>query len=350
MKRFKLSIMLALFCSASSLFAEKPNVVILATGGTIAGKSDAATSTKYTAGQLPIEDLLAAVPGAEEYASIKGEQVVNIGSQAMNDKVWLTLAKRCNELLKQEDVDGIVITHGTDTKEATGYFLNLTVKSDKPIVLVSSMRNSTSISADGPKNLFDGIITAAAPESKGMGVLVASNDYIYAVRDLTKTNTTNVATMKAPNWGPIGVAYNGKPYYYHKTLRKHTTESEFDVSELTKLPKVDIVYGYSNMDATAINAFVENKSKGLIFVGVGNGNIYPDALEALKEARKKGVVIVRASRTGSGRTTLDAEVDDKALGFVVADDLNAQKARVLLMLALTKTNDLAEIQKDFFTY
>ena len=286
----------------------------------------------------------------DETLETKTEQVVNIGSQAMNDDVWLTVAKRCNELLAQDDVDGIVVTHGTDTKEATGYFLNLTVHSDKPIVLVSSMRNSTSISADGPKNLFDGIITAASPKSVGMGVLVVSNDYIYCARDLTKTNTTNVATMKSPNWGPIGVAFNGQPYFYHTTLRKHTSQSEFETGDLTELPKVDIVYGYSNMDASVIEHFVKKKSKGIIFVGVGNGNIYPEALEALSKAREKGVVVVRTSRVGSGRTTLESEVDDEALGFVVADDLNAQKARVLLMLALTKTDDISKIQEYFFTY
>jgi L-asparaginase len=331
-------------------FGQKPNVVILATGGTIAGKSDAATSTKYTAGQLPIEDLLTAVPGVEDFANVKGEQVVNIGSQAMNNDVWLTVAKRCNELLSQGDVDGIVITHGTDTKEATAYFLNLTVKSSKPIVFVSAMRNSTSISADGPKNLFDGIITAASPDSRDMGVLVISNDYIYNARDVTKSNTTNVATFVAPNWGPVGIAYNGKPYYYHTTLRKHTANSEFDVASLSELPKVDIVYGYSNMDASIIDNLVKKGSRGIVFAGVGNGNIYPEALEALDKARKKGVIVVRTSRTGSGRTTLDAEVNDAELEFVVADDLNAQKARVLLMLSLTKTQNWTEIQKFFFTY
>ncbi len=335
----------------SSAFAQKRNVMILATGGTIAGVGQAgSTDTRYTAGKMPIDQLLNAVPDIHKLANVKGEQIAQIGSQAMNDDVWLKLATRVNELLKSNDIDGIVITHGTDTQEETAYFLNLTIKSTKPVVLVGAMRSATAISADGPKNLYDAVAIAADPKSAGKGVLQAMNDKIFFARDVTKFNTTGVEAFQSTNFGPVGFVFNGKTYYYYTSTRKHTTASEFSTANLTKLPKVDIVYGYSNMNAVAIDAFVKNGAKGIIMAGVGNGNLYPEAEEALKRAAAKGVVVVRSSRVVSGRTTTDSEVDDKALGFVASEDLNPQKARVLLQLALLKTTDREKIQQYFFEY
>lgn len=332
-------------------FAQKPNITILATGGTIAGVGQAgSTDTRYTAGKLPIDQLLNAVPDIHKIANIKGEQIAQIGSQAMNDQVWLKLAARINELLSRKDVDGIVVTHGTDTQEETAYFLNLTVKSSKPVVIVGAMRSSTAISADGPKNLYDAVAIAADPKSAGRGVLQAMNDRIYSARDVTKINTTGVEAFQSANFGPLGLIFNGKPAYYHAITRKHTITSDLSTDKLDKLPKVDIVYGYANMTATAIDAFVNSGSKGIITAGVGNGNLYPEAEEALKRAVAKGVVVVRSSRVFSGRTTTDSEVDDKALGFVASDDLNPQKARVLLQLVLLKTTNRDKIQQYFFEY
>jgi L-asparaginase len=212
------------------------------------------------------------------------------------------------------------------------------------------MRNATSISADGPKNLFDAVCVAADPNSAGRGVLVVANDLIFSARDAVKTNTTNVATWQSPTWGPLGVIFNGLPRFYHRIDRKHTSQAEFDVKGVTVLPRVEILYGYTTMNADLVNALVERGVKGIVFAGVGNGNIYPEVQDALAAAVKKGVVVVRDSRVPSGLTTLDAETDDKALGFVVADDLSPQKARILLKLALMQKRDQKDLQRLFFTY
>ncbi|MGX5818042.1 type II asparaginase [Chitinophaga lutea] len=348
MKRMLL--LLFVIASAPAWAQQLPHIVILATGGTIAGAGESSVGTAYTAGKLPIDALLNAVPEARKIARLTGEQVASVGSQAMHDSVWLKLAKRINELAARPDVNGIVITHGTDTEGETGYFLELTVKTNKPVVLVGAMRSATAISADGPLNLYNAIVVAANKTSGGRGVLVCMNDNIFSARDVTKTNTTNVATFQSPNTGPLGSVLDGKVEYYHKSIRKHTTETEFDVSGVQSLPKVDILYGYANMNPTLVDALVKDKVQGIVIAGVGNGNLYPTVEERVKQITRDGIVVVRSSRTGSGRVTLDAETDDKALGTVVADDLNPQKARILLQLALLKTRDPRKIQEMFFTY
>ena len=190
-------------------------IKILATGGTIAGKAASSTQlTGYTAGAYSVDDLLASVPALGELAQISGEQLCNIDSSSITDALLLRLAQRCNELLAQEDVDGVVITHGTDTMEETAFFLNLTVKSDKPVVLVGAMRPATAVSADGPLNIINAVKTAVCAESAGQGVLVVMNDEIYGGRDVMKTNTANVATFKAPNGGALGCIVGGEVRYY----------------------------------------------------------------------------------------------------------------------------------------
>lgn len=257
MKQFKSFglVVVTLLFSVTMAFAAKPNIHILATGGTIAGTGSSATGTSYTAGQVAIGALLDAVPEIKDIANVTGEQIVKIGSQDMNDQVWLTLAKKINELLKRPDIDGIVITHGTDTMEETAYFLNLTVKSDKPVVLVGAMRPSTALSADGPLNLYNAVVTAAAKESKDKGVLVAMNGLILGAQSTVKMNTVDVQTFQAPNSGALGYVLNGKVFYNQVTLKKHTTQSVFDVTHLNALPKVGIVYSYSNIEAVSTRPF-----------------------------------------------------------------------------------------------
>jgi L-asparaginase, type II len=281
---------------------------------------------------------------------VTGEQIVKIGSQDMNDAVWLTLAKRINELLKRDDVDGIVVTHGTDTMEETAFFLNLTVKSDKPVVLVGAMRPSTAMSADGPLNLYNAVVTAAAKESKGKGVVIAMNGLILGAQGATKMNTVDVQTFQSPNSGALGYVLNGKVSYNMESLKRHTTKSEFDVTNLDKLPKVGIVYSYSNVDADVMTPFLNGGYQGIVHAGVGNGNIHQNLFPMLEKARKQGILVVRSSRVPTGPTTLDAEVDDNKYQFVASQELNPQKARVLLMLALTKTNDWKKIQQYFNEY
>ena len=350
LKKLSLIVVVLLLSATAALAAGKPNIHILATGGTIAGTGTSATSTNYTAGQVAISTLLDAVPGLNDIANVTGEQIVKIGSQDMNDAVWLTLAKKINELLKRSDIDGIVITHGTDTMEETAYFLNLTVRSNKPVVLVGAMRPSTALSADGPLNIYNAVVTAGAKESIGKGVLVAMNGLILGAESVQKMNTIDVQTFQAPNSGALGYIFNGKAYYNQAPLKRHTLQSVFDVTYLESLPKVGIVYSYSNIEADMGTPLLENGYKGIIHAGVGNGNIHKNIFPVLIDARKKGILVVRSSRVPTGPTTLDAEVDDAQYQFVASQELNPQKARVLLMLALTKTNDWKKIQGYFNEY
>ena len=328
------------------------SVTILATGGTIAGTGATSTTTVgYTSATVGVQRLIEAVPELKKVANVKGEQVFQIASENMNNEYWLKLAKRVNELLAQADVDGIVITHGTDTIEETAYFLNLVVKSRKPVVIVGAMRPSTAISADGPVNLYNAVTLAGSDEAAGKGVLVVLNDQINGAREVTKTNTANADTFRSWELGFLGYMQDNKPYFYRVSTRKHTADTEFDVAKLDTLPAVDIVYGYANMNRIPIDAFVAAGDKGIVHAGVGDGSLARPAVEpALVDARKKGVIIVRSSRVGNGIVARNGEAKDDELDFVVSDTLNPQKARILLMLALTKTSDTKEIQRMFYTY
>ncbi|MCM1377021.1 MAG: L-asparaginase 2 [Clostridium sp.] len=348
-KRMLLFAVMTLFGTLIIQAAGLPKIHILATGGTIAGSGSSATNTNYTAGQVAIGSLLDAVPEIQKIADVTGEQIVSIGSQDMNDEVWLTLAKRINDLLAG-DCDGIVITHGTDTMEETAYFLNLTVKSDKPVVLTGAMRPSTALSADGPLNLYNAVVTAASADSRGKGVLVAMNGLILGAHSTQKMNTVDVETFQAPNDGALGYIFNGKTYYNVAPLKKHTVNSVFDITNLDKLPKVGIVYSYSNVEADVMDPFLNGGYQGIVHAGVGNGNYHKNLFPKLLEARKKGILVVRSSRVPTGPTTLDGEVDDASYEFVASEELNPQKARVLLMLALTKTKDWKQIQQYFEEY
>ena len=345
-----------LFFMASSAQAEvaRPklaNVTILATGGTIAGTGATSTTTVgYTAATVGVQRLIQAVPELAKVANVSGEQVFQIASENMSNEHWLTLAKRINVLLAQPNVDGIVITHGTDTLEETAYFLNLVVKSRKPVVLVGAMRPSTAISADGPINLYNAVLLAASPEAVGKGVLVSMNDQIQAAREVTKVNTSTLDAFRTPELGMLGYIQGSRAFFYRTGTRKHTVETEFDITALQSLPQVDIVYGYANVSPVAVDAFVAAGSKGIIHAGVGDGSLAAKVVPALKAARAKGAVIVRASRVGQGILARNGEANDDELDFVVADTLNAQKARILLMLALTKTDNTKEIQRMFYTY
>ena len=301
-----------------------PNIVILATGGTIAGAAATSTQAGYTSGAVTIDAMLAAVPGIKDLANIKGDQISNVGSQDMSLAIMLTVAKRCNEVLADKSVTGVVITHGTDTMEETAFFLNLVVKSDKPVVLVGSMRPSTAVSADGPLNLYDAVAVAVDPNAKGRGVLVVMNDWIHGAHSLTKTSTTAVQTFLSPLRGLVGVSMYGKNDFYNSPSWKHTLNSEFDVSNVTSLPRVDILYAYADMSPDLIDASVANGAKGIVIAGVGNGNMNKGSLEAAEQASKKGVVVVRSSRVATGAVGRNVEVNDDELGFVASDELNPQ--------------------------
>ena len=349
--RIALVLLIALAAWQSALAQDKkPNVVILATGGTIAGAAASGTQAAYTSGAVTIDAMIAAVPGIKDMANIKGEQVSNVGSQDISFDIMLKLAKRINELMKQSNVDGFVVTHGTDTMEETAFFLNLVVKGDKPVVMVGSMRPSTAVSADGPLNLYNAVGVAIDPQARGRGVLVVMNDWIHAAHSLTKTSTTAVQTFMSPLRGVVGVANYGKNDFYNKPEWKHTSASEFDVNDVSKLPRVDIVFACADMPADLIDASVANGAKGIVIAGVGNGNMNKASLDAAANAAKKGVIVVRSSRVATGAVGRNVEVNDDELGFIASDELNPQKARLLLSLALLKSRSKPEIQTLFTTY
>lgn len=349
MKKTLIALVLsALVCSAGAV--DLPAVKILATGGTIAGVAQKASDvSNYKAGELAIQTLIDAVPAIKEVADVSGEQIVKISSNNMDDPTLLKLAKRCNELLKDPAVAGIVITHGTDTMEETAYFLNLTVKSDKPVVLVGAMRPATAISADGPLNLLNAVKIAADPKAKDRGVLVVLNDEINAAREVTKTSTTNVSTFRTPEFGALGFVAGGEPYFYRKVEKKHTHQTSFDVSSIEKLPVVEIIYSHVNDSRVLTDAAVAAGAQGIVHAGTGNGSIYKVTEAALADAVKKGVTVVRSSRTGSGMVTKSMPRYTNQ-GFLEADNLNPQKARLLLQLALTQTKDPKKIQEILDTY
>jgi len=325
-----------------------PKVKILATGGTIAGAQATTADAGYKSGAFSVNDLIKAVPAMTNLADLSGEQVANIGSQTMNHEVWLKLAKRVKEVLAG-DSDAVVITHGTDTMEETAYFLSLVIDSDKPVVLVGSMRPATAIGADGPANLYNAVALAADPAARGRGPIVILNDAIHYARETEKTHTTHLDTFRSPNRGLAGVMNTGKAYFYNQNTSRRGGFS-LDKLTLENLPYVEVAYSYANFGGDTVDDMVKRGAKGIILAGVGDGNTTDAALAALERAAKAGVVVVRSSRVGSGIVDRNVEVNDDKLGFITAMELNPQKARVLLMLGLTQTKDLKELQKLFTQY
>jgi L-asparaginase len=347
-----MTITFAVALAASGLAAADalPRIKVLATGGTIAGAQASATDYGYKSGAYDVNALLSAVPNLDKLAVISGEQVASIGSQDMNDAVWLKLAKRVNESLASPDVDGVLITHGTDTLEETSYFLTLVVKSDKPVVMVGSMRPATAISADGPGNIYNGVAVAADPRANGKGTLVSLNDEFHYARNVVKTDTTSVQTFKSLNRGPAGLVHTGKVQWFEPMDKKVGKATEFSVDGLVKLPRVDVIYAHANMSADLIDAAVRNGAQGIVVAGVGDGNMTAAALDTLEKVAKTGVVVVRSTRLPEGVVLRNNEVNDDKLGFVASGEMNPAKSRVLLQLALTKTKDPLQIQKMFYEF
>ena len=315
---------------------------MLATGGTIAGAQSSAPGGRYRSGVFSIRSLIAAAPGIESLARLEAAHVASIGSQDMGEAVWRALARRAQSALDDPAVTGVVVTHGTDTMEETAYFLNLVVRSPKPVVLVGAMRPATAMSADGPMNLYNAVATAAHPDAAGRGVLVVANDEIHFAREVAKTNTTQVGTFKSTHRGLAGLVSSA--------VRRHTMASAFAIPGRGALPRVDILYAHAGMGRELIDAAVGAGARGLVIAGVGNGNLGSHARAAAAAAAGAGVAVVRSSRTGGGIVERNVEMDDDRLGFIAADELNPQKARVLLMLGLTRTRDPLRLQEMFYTY
>ena len=339
------------FMATLPAFADKPNVVILATGGTIAGAGAGATnSATYQAAKVPVDKLIAGVPELTNVAQVRGEQVFQIASESFTNDHLITLGKRVAALSKQADVDGIVITHGTDTLEETAYFLNLVVHSDKPIVVVGSMRPGTAMSADGMLNLFNAVSVAASQDARGKGVLVTMNDELNSGRDVSKMINIKTEAFKSP-WGPLGMVVEGKNYWFRLPAKRHTMNSEFDIEKIDTLAPVEIAYGHGNVSDTAYRALAAGGAKAIIHTGTGNGSVAARVVPALRELRSQGVHIIRSSHVNAGGFVLrNAEQPDDKYDWIVAHDLNPQKARILAAVAMTKTQDSKELQRIFWEY
>jgi len=327
-----------------------PNVVILATGGTIAGAgASAINSATYAAAKVGVDKLIAGLPELAKVANVRGEQVFQVASESLTDDNLLTLAKRVSALAKQSDIDGIVITHGTDTLEETAFFLTLTVHTAKPIVVVGSMRPGTALSADGALNLYNAVNVAASKDAMGKGVLVTMNDEIQSGRDVSKSINIKTEAFKS-QWGPLGMIVEGKNYWFRAPVKRHTMQSEFDIDAITSLPPVEIAMGYEGVSSTAIDALGKSGIKALIHGGTGNGSVANRIVPNLQKVRTDGVVVIRSSRVPDGFVLRNAEQPDDKYDWVVAHDLRPQKARILAMVAMTKTSDTKELQRIFWEY
>lgn len=324
---------------------EKKRIYVIACGGTIAGKAASAEDlTGYTAGEATIDELLAAVPEMARYADVQGEQFCNIDSSNMTESLWLALAKRVAEIADDDAVDGIVITHGTDSLEETAYFLHLTVHTEKPVVMVGSMRPSTAVSADGPLNLLEAVQAAAEPSLGKHGVVVVMNGVIHSARFVEKTDTTHVDTFKSRQMGCLGFMQDGRPHVYQTPLRRHTYTSHLSCSTAA-LPSVSILYTYVGMAPSLVSAAAAD-AQGIILAGLGHGQM-PDAVwEAVQKEKAQGTIVVRASRTLGGIVS----TVPKYASLVCADTLTPQKAKILLQLALLQTHDTERIRQIFQEY
>ena len=327
--------------------ANLPRILVLATGGTIAGQADPRATGAYKSGQITGEQLVQSVPGLDKLAKLSAEQISSIGSQDMNDKVWFALAHRIQQAFDKDEADGVVVTHGTDTLEETAFFLDNVLRGDKPVVIVGSMRPATAVSADGPGNLYEAIQVAADPRSRGRGVMAVLDDKIEGARSVTKTNTTSIETFNSPNGGPIGYVdtAGGIRFMAQASGLKRAT---YELPTNEQLPRVEIIYSHANMDAVPIEDAVSHGAKGIVLAGVGDGNTSKQALDALELAANKGIVVVRSTRVRSGFVTRNVEVDDDKNGFVVSEDLSPQKARILAQLLIASgVTDRAMLQRAF---
>jgi L-asparaginase len=330
----------------------KPKVAFIGTGGTIASLGRGPLDLQdygATGNVMHAADILEKWPVVNQVADVIPVAYRNIPSTAIGFADWLALLELCHRLVADDPgLAGIVIGHGTATLEETAWFLNLTLKSPVPVVLIGAQRPSSALSSDAGMNLVNAVRVAACPEARGLGVLVVLNDEIHAAREVTKTSTLRLQTFRTPDFGVLGHADGDAVVFYRQPVRRRAPDTEFDVASLETLPRVDVAYSYAGADGTAIRAFAAAGARGIISAGFAPGFSAPGEAEALKEAAGQGIVVMQSTRAGSGRTFLSSRL--KAGGMLIADNLNPQKARILLSLALTKTSDPGEIARMFRTY
>lgn len=330
----------------------RARLVLLATGGTIAGAGQApgqGASAGYTSAVVSAGDLLAAVPGLDRAADLRAEQIFQIDSADFTDAHLLQLARRVAQLCAEPEVDGVVVTHGTDTMEESAWFLHLTVKSSKPIVLTGAMRPGTALAADGPANLRDAVAVAAHASSGGRGVLVVMNEQIHSARDVAKVHATRLNAFASPH-GALGQVVEGAPRWVRALTQPHTTASEFDLKALDALPLVGIVTSHGNMRREIYDAWVALGARAIVHAGFGGGTVPEYLKPVLRELCARGVPVVRASRVGAGAVIRNANFDDDGCGSVVAGAHNAQRARLLAALALARSQDVRALQRFFDDY
>jgi len=345
---FALSI--ALLAPAPARAQDVPRVRLVATGGTISNK---------TGGRLTAEELVQSMPGIERYAKPEFEQFSNLASSELTLDQWLALAKRLNEIFRTDPgIAGLVVTSGTDTLEELAYFLDLTVRSDKPVVVVGSMRNPSTLGYEGAANLLEGFRVAASPDARGKGALVVLNDEINAAREATKTDALRLNTFQTRGYGILGVVDGDRVAFYRAPLKRQAARSEFDVTSVTTLPRVDVILVYQGADGDLIKAAADAGARGIVIAGAGAGATSGTQPAGIDYATKKGVFVVTTTRAGSGRIAAGRGGRGGAAGpppeesrrRIAGEDLAPVKARVLLMLALTRTSDPAEIQRMFTEY
>ncbi len=349
MKNLYILLLFAINICVTPLYAQSqglPKVMVIATGGTIAGSAESNATTNYKPGVLSVDQILASVKGVDRIAEIESSQYMNIASQNLTTAEQLRLAAFVEKVLRRADISGVVITHGTDTMEESAYLLSLVISSDKPVVFVGAMRPSTGLGADGPANLYAASVAAASPESRGRGAMVVMNDDIILARDVVKFNTIKTDAFKAPNGAVIGSVVNSRAEYIYPAVERECFDSIPRASQ--PLPKVAILYGHIDSEPKLVDLLLAEGYKGIVFAGVGHGNMNDETLAALARAAKSGVAIVRASRIATGEVNSQGEVDDAKYGFTSSQRLNPAKARVLLQLALIEAKGNGAEALDLF--
>ena len=340
-------------CFSTSVHAENhlPNIVIVATGGTIAGSGESSTaSASYESATVFVNDLIEAVPALTDLANVRGEQVFQIDSRNYTNERLIQLGKRVSALVKDDDVDGVVITHGTDSMEETGFFLNLVIHSDKPIVMVGAMRPGTAISADGPLNLYNAVALAAGADSRGKGVLISMNDEIYTARDATKSINIRTNAFSSP-WGPLGMVVESKAYWFRDPVKRHTINSEFNIDNIESLANVQVVYSHGNLDDSIYREHQRNGAVAIVHAGTGNGSVPERVYPAVQDITNSGIKFIRSSRVMHGGFVVrNASDNDDENNWIVAHDLNPQKARILAAVALATPRSTEDLQRIFWEY
>ena len=334
--------------------AALPRVHFVATGGTISNRDG---------GRLSAEELAKSMPGVERYARLTHEQFTNVASSELTLAQWLGLSKRINEIFATDkDLAGIVVTSGTDTLEETAFFLHLTVRDPRPVVVVGSMRNPSTVGYEGAANLLEGVRVAAEPAARNKGVLVVLNDEINSARNVTKSDALRVQTFRSREYGQLGVVDRDRVVFFSQILQRHNEQIEFDISKVTQLPRVDVIMVYQDASGDLIKAAVDNGAKGIVIAVAGAGATSGTQNEGLTYAASKGVFIVTSTRTGSGRIAppqrppggqgyqMTPDQQRRRQFTIAGEDHTPLKARVLLMVALTKTTDRNELQRIFSEY